>query len=90
MSSFWRAFLVIFGLLSKYIISPDPLFISESDKPELKLVPKLINLVPSGLVVIPEKLMSIAAEKLEDFPIMFADATEDSNSYTFAVVVTPT
>ena len=45
-----------------------------------KLTPKLINLVPVGLVVIPEKLIDIGAEKRDDFPTMFAAVIDDSKS----------
>ena len=61
------------------MISPDPLFISEFESPEIKLTPKLINLLPVGFVVIPEKLCEIAPEKKDCFPsILFAPIC-DSN-----------
>ena len=36
----------------------------------MKLTPKLINLLPVGLVVIPEKLREIDPEKKDDLPSM--------------------
>ena len=65
MSSFCLEFLVIVGRLSRYIISPDPIFISDTDKPFVNWTPRFIILVPEGLVVIPVKLVSIVPENPE-------------------------
>ena len=67
MSSFCLEFLVIVGRLSRYITSPDPVFISGCDNPFVNDTPRFIILDPEGLVVIPVKLVSIVPEnpKLE-------------------------
>ena len=88
MSSFCLEFLVIGGLLSKYITSPDPLFISGLARPFSKLTPKDITLLPVGLVLIPLKFWFTDAENpLVGAIILLA---LDSNARTFDSVVTPT
>ena len=46
----------------------------------MKLTPKLINLLPVGLVVIPEKSREIAPAKNDDFPSMLFAPICDSKS----------
>ena len=55
--------------------------------PLVKSTPRLINFVPVGFVVIPAKAVSIAAEKLDEFPLITFD--EDSKSYGLPFVDIP-
>ena len=63
-------FLAILARLSRKIISPEPLFISETAMPPVKLTPRLINLVPVGFVVNPANPVSIVALNDELSPLI--------------------
>ena len=85
MSSFWREFLAIVGLLSRYIISPVLLFICGFAIPSVKLTPKLTTLFPR-IVVIPAKVVSTDAENP---PSVVIDSADDSKLTYFDSEVTP-
>jgi len=87
MSSFCLEFLVIVGRLSRYMMSPDPIFISGFDNPFVNWTPRFIIFDPEGLVLIPVKPVSIVPENPKFEVTGF---TVEIKSKTLEKVDTPT